>query len=377
MILIADVNTLWRRKPFEALAKTLPVIGLAPQDVLLAWRGRHAGNIANKAASFFHECPCLMPPGWASRFPKWSARRLWSVAGKTVQTLKDEISELVVTSPHYLPLIRLARQSVPTFYYCSDDYAQYAGWGGSDMLRLEAEVVREATHSFFVSTVLAERALKNYDVPAAKVSVSANATSDDFLEPVVEEDLRALLARHPQLRRPLVGVVGGINDRLDFELLLKCASLREVGSLVMVGPVAVNLDDKAFAQLRQHPRCVFMGAQPHADLRVWMQALDVALIPYRESRFNQACSPMRLFDHLAAGRSIVATSACAQVEEFANAVRIGRSADEVLSCLAEECQRKPDAMEIEMRRALAKKNTWAVRAENLKQMLQPATTGNF
>src|SRR5450432_385370 len=161
MILVADINTLWRRKPFEALAETLPVIGLAPRDIILAWRGWHESKSASQPPVSYHECPVLMPPGWASRFPRWSARRLWSVAGKKAGELDCKISGLVVTSPHYLPLVQFAKQSVPTFYYCSDDYAQYAGWGGNDMLRLEAEVVREATHSFFVSSGLAERAVKD------------------------------------------------------------------------------------------------------------------------------------------------------------------------------------------------------------------------
>lgn len=373
MIVVADINTLWRRKPFEALAETLPVIGLAPRDVLLAWRERHGSKWGNQPPAAYHECPVLMPPGWASRFPSWSARRLWSVASKKVGELGSKISGLVVTSPHYLPLVQLTKQHVPTFYYCSDDYAQYAGWGGDAMLLLEAEVVRQVMHSFFVSSVLAGRAVKDYGVPTVKVSVSPNATSDDFLKPVAEEDLRAFLARHPQLRHPLVGVVGGINERLDFELLLKCSALREIGSLVMVGPIANSLDNQAFVQLHRHPRCVFVGAQPHAELRAWMQALDVALIPYCESRFNQSCSPMRLFDHLAAGRPIVATAACAQVGEFANVVRVGRSSDEVLSYLVEECRRTSDMVDIGRRRILAKKNTWATRAENLKRVLH---TGN-
>lgn len=86
---------------------------------------------------------------------------------------------------------------------------------------------------------------------------------------------------------------------------------------------------------------------------------------------------MRLFDHLAAARPIVATSACAQVAEFADVVRIGLCSDEVLSFLVEECQRTPDVTEIERRRSLAQKNTWVVRAENLKRVLQSAPTGNF
>ena len=38
------------------------------------------------------------------------------------------------------------------------------------------------THSFFVSELLAERAVREYGVPSERVSVSPNATDDAFLE---------------------------------------------------------------------------------------------------------------------------------------------------------------------------------------------------
>ena len=91
---------------------------------------------------------------------------------------------MVVTSPHYLPLGNKARPHVPTFYYCSDDYAEYARWGGAAILQREAAVVNIVTHSFFVSELLAERAIREYAVPSERVSVSPNATDEAFLKPV-------------------------------------------------------------------------------------------------------------------------------------------------------------------------------------------------
>ncbi len=38
LLITADINTLWRRRPFEALGQQIPVLGLAPMDPLVAWR---------------------------------------------------------------------------------------------------------------------------------------------------------------------------------------------------------------------------------------------------------------------------------------------------------------------------------------------------
>ena len=212
MIAVADINTLWRRKPFEALAGWIPVLGLAPRDVVMAWRRRSEEHRRDMPEGY-RERSITLPPGWASHFPGWTARRLWANASREARAGGRALSALIVTSPHYLPLVEHARSYMPTFYYCSDDYAHYVGWGGADILQQEARLVRAVAHSFYVSEPLAERAVREHGVPRDHVTVSPNATDETFLKPVPEAQILALQGRFPRLRRPLVGVVGGINER--------------------------------------------------------------------------------------------------------------------------------------------------------------------
>ncbi len=365
---MADINTLWRRKPFEALSQELPVLGLAPRSIFAAWIRRGAVDRQNTPEGY-RECSVTLPPGWASRFPGWTAKRLWARANQAARSAGRALSALVVTSPHYLPLVERAQRHVPTFYYCSDDYAHYAGWGGKAILQQEAAVVRTVAHSFFVSEMLAERAVRDYGAPSGSVSVSPNATDEVFLKPVPAEQIQALLAKFPRLRRPLVGVVGGINERLDFDLLLACAGLPEVGTLVMVGSVADGLLDPALGRLNAHPRCLFVGAQPHTELPKWMQMLDVALIPYRDTPLNRSCSPMRLFDHLAAGQPILATDACPQVVEYRNVLEVATTADEFVRKLSARLRAGTTTPEVAARREIAQANLWSTRAQLLAERL--------
>jgi hypothetical protein len=138
----------------------------------------------------------------------------------------------------------------------------------------------------------------------------------------------------------------------------------------MVGPVARNLRDRALTRLKNHPRCVFVGAQRHADLHVWMQMLDVALIPYRNTPLNRSCSPMRLFAHLAAARPIVATAGCPQVANFAPPVRIGRSRQEVTEFLRQAFRNPPSSDEMQAQRIEAESQLWLVRAKTLASVIE-------
>jgi glycosyltransferase involved in cell wall biosynthesis len=318
----------------------------------------------------YAELTVTLPPGWASKFARLTARHIWTLINGLRQRGGPTISALVVTSPHYLPLVELARHHVPTFYYCSDDYSRYAGWGGNAILRAEADVVEAVCHSFFVSNTLAQRAIRAYGVSAERVSVSPNATERSFLEPATDTQLALLMNQAGPIRKPLVGVVGGINDRLDFDILLECANLPEVGTLAMVGPVWSDIQSTAWDKLRAHPKCLVVGAQPHEDIATWMQALDLALIPYRNSPLNEACSPMRLFDHLASGRPIVATAHCKQILEFKELLECASRSTEFLASVVRTLSHGEDEAREGARRAAAACNLWECRAEGLQKRIR-------
>jgi glycosyltransferase involved in cell wall biosynthesis len=317
----------------------------------------------------YYDYSITLPPGWASRFSDWTAGKLWATSNRAARTAGQPLSAMVVTSPHYLPLVVRARPHVPTFYYCSDDYSQYARWGGASILQREAAVAHIVTHSFFVSELLAERAIREYGVPSERVSVSPNATDEAFLKPVPENQIHALLASIPQLRRPLVGVVGEISDRLDFDLLLACAEHLGDGTLVLIGPIANDLYDPGLTRLRKHPQCVFAGSQPHTDLPTWMQMIDIALIPYRDTPINRSCSPMRLFDHMASGRPIVSTAACQQIAAVGPSVRVGHTQQDIVELVRETLKNPPSVREAQAQRVQAEAQTWFFRAKMLARVI--------
>lgn len=369
MIAVADINTLWRSKPFKALSSQVPILGLIPRDIF----GRNRGDVCSKELDISGQWTRLfvkVPPGWASRLARMTAPYLWACLQMRARKINKEIQGLVVTSPHYLELVQMVSPYVSTYYYCSDDYSQYQGWGGGSILEREALLTRLVKHSFFVSQPLADRAIHEYGIAPEHVSVSPNATDESFMRSVSNEEIEELFRIYPNLRRPLIGVIGAINDRLDFSLIHACGSLPEVGSLVMVGSVAPECRDEKLDELLNDPKFVFVGPQPHENLPIWMQALDVSLIPYRQSPLNWACSPMRLFDHLAAGKPIVASDVNPQIRDYSPSVNIGHDIESIVNHLKGILNRVFEPESDESQRHIASENTWAKRAELIWKVIQ-------
>ncbi|QBG45963.1 glycosyltransferase [Verrucomicrobia bacterium S94] len=301
MIVVCDINEIWRRKPFAALAEIESVQGVAPADWMVA-RKRGLPDTDDS----LDVLSVTLPPGWASRTSWLGQRMLW----RRIRKCCPDVETLVVTSPHYLPMLDYISPKIRTIYYASDDYRNYEGWDA--VVRLEEQLVKRVDHSFFVSEGLKNRAQREYGVDSGKLSVSMNATESRFFS---EDPMEPVSAPLEGLKRPIAGIVGGINERLDFELLTACAQLPELGTLLLVGPLTGS-SSSGLNKLLEQPKCSAVGRQPHNTIHRWFQCLDVGLIPYVESEFNQFCSPMRLFDHLASGAPVIATAACDQVHAF-------------------------------------------------------------
>lgn len=312
MIAQFDVNTIWRRKFGEALRRHFPETLLVAPRTLGARGGAQSDD----------DISIPLPPGWASRTSaigmpilRWRTEALARRRGGRIDTA-------IFTSFHYLPLAQSLRGRVRIVYYCSDDYRGYAGWEGAASIDREAELCRLASLSIFVSTPLRDRAVAEYGLDPAASVVAPNASEPRFSEQIAKP---APLAA---LKGPVFGVVGGFNERIDYDFLERLAASSEVGSLALIGPVLPDTDTAgAIGQLRDNPKVHWFGAQPHDEIHAWMAGLDVAVIPYARSDFNHFCSPMRLWDHLAIGQPILATDACDQVARQSGVIVVRSGAD--------------------------------------------------
>jgi hypothetical protein len=320
-VVFVDANAIWHRRIAEALAERRDTAAVLPRRYFGEQPDRLLGSKSeDRQALRLH--PLSAMPGWASVL---SAVGQLQIA-RCVDAIASELDcqpVVVLTSPVYKRAARLLQGHHPLIYYCADDYREYKGFGGPRVAEAEAEIIRRCALSIFVSEALRRRAVSDYGVQPATTLVSANATEPRFLRdackaPRIPASPAILAGR----RRPMVGVLGGLSDRLDLQLLLAVANLDEVGTLAIIGSVSPDTASRAL-QLRESDKVIITGAVPHSDMHTYAQAFDVALIPYAHTALNYFCSPLRLYDHLATQVTIFATDACDQINAFGKPIVVG------------------------------------------------------
>lgn len=203
------------------------------------------------------------------------------------------------------------------------------------------------------------------------------ATSSRIVAALAERGYAAVLLRHgfaadtaplyeaaepeeyAQLDRPLLGYVGSIDGRLDFELLER---LGHVGTVVLVGPVSPRLAP-ADRALLDRPGIHVLGGRPRERLPAYVRHLDCCLLPYRATEWLRYGSPLKMWEYFYAGPPIVGSGCLELLDYPPPLVRFARTAEEFL-----ELVRAVDDG-AEERRAYALANTWDHRAEQLDALV--------
>lgn len=177
------------------------------------------------------------------------------------------------------------------------------------------------------------------------------------------------LSLHPALAgipHPILGYLGNLETRVDFELLAQVAKARPDWSLVLMGPVqeAYRSQVRALSQL---PNVFYLGACPPHEAPRFLKGIDVGLIPFVHSRQTHAIYPLKLNEYLAAGLPVVMTS-FAPLEEFAEVCWSADGSTAFLEAV-EEALEKRDVTEVMRRQGIADRHDWSERAETLGRLL--------
>lgn len=154
------------------------------------------------------------------------------------------------------------------------------------------------------------------------------------------------LKRVKRSGRTLVGYFGGINQRLDLDLLEYLVKQKSNFTFLFVGPISE--DDSvellpSFTQRRQAllsaPNVKHLPRLPRESLLPLMQLCDALIIPYDlSSDFNSCSFPMKVMEYFVAGRPIVSVD-IPSLRTFKH-IAFGRSPSEFMTLL-EKAVRHP------------------------------------
>lgn len=170
------------------------------------------------------------------------------------------------------------------------------------------------------------------------------------------------------LKRPRVGFIGGI-DAHTFAPELFVETTRRLPELDFILVGGCSLPDGWC----RSPNVTMVGRKPYDEVARYMAAMDVLIMPWNDSRWIQACNPIKLKEYLAVGRPVVTTDFPA-LAPYRDLVRIAATPDAFAQQIATALETPIDR---ELTRARIATESWDAKAEQLLAVLstinQPAS----
>jgi len=203
-------------------------------------------------------------------------------------------------------------------YECVDEFSGAMGLIRADVVMGQEKATLESVDVAIVTAPGLKSSKVSYNrnihvVPnAANVGHFIRAERATMSEPA---DLTPI--PHPRLI-----FVGGIAYWVDLDLIRHLARSRPAWQIVMVGPVMVGLGN-----LEKLENVHFQGRKSYDELPSYLAWSDVALNPYKVDSVAQNCSPLKLYEYMAAGLPVVSTD-MPESRKFPSLIMVAEDYDE-------------------------------------------------
>ncbi|HET8775361.1 MAG TPA: glycosyltransferase [Thermoanaerobaculia bacterium] len=240
-----------------------------------------------------------------------------------------------------------ARLGWKIVYDCMDEWKNFPGIR-DEMIREEKRLVAAAD----VVTVSAARLFEKWK--SAHPVLVRNAADFDFYASAPREDLLG------DVRRPVVGYFGAIASWFDVRLVRLAATERPDYTFVLIGGVF----NANVAELERLPNVRLLGQQPYAHMPSYLASFDACMIPFVDDEITAATDPVKFYEYVSLGKPVVATP-MPELAPYGELLYIASTPAEFMARLDEAVGENDPALAAR-RVALARENTWTVRAETLR-----------
>jgi glycosyltransferase involved in cell wall biosynthesis len=171
-----------------------------------------------------------------------------------------------------------------------------------------------------------------------------------------------ILARLPH---PLIGYVGDMRDRIDWDLVRRLVRQRPGWSFVFAGPPG---DAAAVGDLRRSPNVVFAGVIEYVDLPAYLRHLDAAIVPHLRSPLTDSMNPLKVYNYVAAGLPVVAT-AVPNLQDIEASVCYADTAEGFIDALEDALAGRPTRAAPERPAVGLSRYGWKARAEQMGALM--------
>ncbi len=250
-------------------------------------------------------------------------------------------------------------------YQISDEYSAYAAVQDPEAVRrAEAELIRRADLVLVTSPALLESKRPfnphTYLVPNAADVESFRRAAEDPAVPL----------QMAVLPRPVLGYVGVLNEKLDYQLLREIALARPDWTIALVGPLSLYSQPDKADVLSGLPNVRLLGRVDVDQVPHYIKACDVCLLPYERNEWTRHIDSLKLYEYLACGRPVVATDIPA-AHSFPGLVHVVRSAAEAVQAI-EQALTESTPEQVRRRQAAVAEHNWDARVERISELIEEA-----
>lgn len=129
--------------------------------------------------------------------------------------------------------------------------------------------------------------------------------------------------------KPRIGYVGFIKRHIDLPLIRTLAKTRRDLSIVLIGPTRTEHTEIAeeIEKLKMESNVYLIGGKSQVEIPYYIKALDVCLMPYRQTEYTKHIYPVKLHEYLACGKPVVAIP-LDNLMDFSNIIQFAIEAPE-------------------------------------------------
>ncbi len=201
---------------------------------------------------------------------------------------------------------------------------------------------------------------QNKNVIARSVSDEAISKSGIASPSARNDRKRTFPDEMADIPSPIIGYVGAVDDRLDYDLVRMMAESHPEWSIVIIGPfVGIRRDD-----LPGMKNIFYLGGKKYEELPVYMKYFNVCIMPFKKNPLTEKINPTKALEYMAAGKPIVSTPIPDMIEFYSHIIKIGHDADSFIKHVEREIN-TPDLRGITEGINLSRERTWERVAEGM------------
>lgn len=286
----------------------------------------------------------------ALKFNAWLVR---NSVKKALQKLnmKDDLIHIVAFNPG-MGLINGRQYGEKTLiYHCYDEVR-----GGNAWLKKHGVWLEEAFMKMVDGIIVSSRGLFESKVKhCANCFIVKNAVNIDLFSQGFHED---------KPNEQIIGYIGTVDDRLDYDILHHLFTNMPQTRFVFVGRI---LSQRGLAILKQYPNVSIEGPKPPEELPAYLRTFSAGIIPFIKDTFTKGIYPMKINEYLAAGLPVISTG-FGDMLEFEQLISIGDTKEAFLEHCLDEIANDTPARKHE-RLQTASQNTWVNRANEFSEAI--------